>query len=90
MWTGQAEKEEWKGKGKGRGGVFEIPCIPTIEHKCPGPDINQLFQEKEGRVPHYPSASMYREMVAVKHIQANFGFCLITTEQRRLPIHAAS
>lgn len=35
--------------GTCRGGVFEIPCIPATEHKCPGPDINQLFQvRREG------------------------------------------
>lgn len=35
--------------GTGRGGVFEIPCIPATEHKCPAPDINQLFQvRREG------------------------------------------
>lgn len=27
-------------------GSFGIPCIPAREHKCPVPDINQLFQER--------------------------------------------
>lgn len=39
-------------EGTGRWvGVFGIPCIPATEHKCPVPDINQLFQEqREGFV----------------------------------------
>lgn len=39
----------WRGQADGVGacrGVFGIPCIPATEHKCPVPDINQLFQEQ--------------------------------------------
>lgn len=50
--------------------------IPATEHKCPGTDINQLFEK--GREDFSPKSTMYNKMsLENMHVQTTSNLCSV-------------